>query len=64
VRAPALVIHGAEDPVVPLEHGRDTVESIPGAKLLIIDGLGHGFSYPELWDEIVEAITAHTVGMG
>ena len=64
VKIPTLVLHGAQDPLVQLEHGRATVEAIPGAKLLVVEGLGHGFSYPELWDEIVEAITAHTVGIG
>ncbi len=41
---PALVIHGADDPVILAEHGRDTAESIPGAELLIVPGLGHDFT--------------------
>jgi pimeloyl-ACP methyl ester carboxylesterase len=60
VNVPTLVIHGAQDPLVPLEHGRATAEAISGARLLVVEGLGHGLSYPDLWDEIVEAITAHT----
>ena len=60
VTAPTLVIHGANDPLVPLAHGRATARAIPGAKLLVIEGLGHGIAYPTLWDEIVDAITQHT----
>ena len=60
VTAPTLVIHGASDPLVPLAHGRATARAIPGAKLVVIEGLGHGIAYPTLWDEIVDAITQHT----
>ena len=41
---PALVIHGADDPLVPAAHGEDTAQSIPGAELLIIPGAGHDFN--------------------
>jgi pimeloyl-ACP methyl ester carboxylesterase len=60
VTAPTLVIHGADDPLVPLAHGRATARVIPGAKLLVVEGLGHGIAYPTLWDEIVDAIMQHT----
>jgi pimeloyl-ACP methyl ester carboxylesterase len=60
VTAPTLVIHGADDPLVPLAHGRATARVIPGAKLLVVEGLGHGIAYPTLWDEIIDAITQHT----
>ncbi len=38
---PTLVIHGADDPLVPVEGGKDTADAIPGAELLIFDGMGH-----------------------
>jgi len=60
VSVPTLVIHGGQDPLVPPEHGRATAKAIQGAELLVVKGLGHGLSYPALWDEIVRAITAHT----
>ena len=41
VTAPALVIHGADDPLVPVEAGQDTADSIPGAELIIVPGMGH-----------------------
>ena len=57
VRLPTLVMHGDCDPVVPLEHARDTTAAIPGSKLLIVSGLGHGMAFPDLWKEMVEAIS-------
>jgi pimeloyl-ACP methyl ester carboxylesterase len=56
VRAPTLVIHGAADPLVPLEGGRDTAQSVPGAELLEFEGMGHDLPRP-LWPRFVEAIT-------
>jgi pimeloyl-ACP methyl ester carboxylesterase len=43
LRCPALVIHGADDPVIPASGAKDTAESIPGAELIIIPGMGHDF---------------------
>lgn len=44
VRAPSLVIHGADDPLVPVEGGTDTAASIPGAELIIVPGMAHDFT--------------------
>ena len=41
LKVPALVIHGDADRLIPVAHGRDTAEKIPGAKLEIIEGMGH-----------------------
>jgi pimeloyl-ACP methyl ester carboxylesterase len=46
VRCPALVMHGADDPVIPAAGARDTAESIPGAELVIVPGMGHDFGEP------------------
>jgi pimeloyl-ACP methyl ester carboxylesterase len=43
VSAPARVIHGADDPLIPLAGGQDTAAAIPGAELVIVPGMGHGF---------------------
>ena len=37
----ALVIHGADDPLVPVAAGKHTAQAIPGAKLEIVPGMGH-----------------------
>jgi len=39
--APTLVVHGTDDPLVPPDCGRDTAASIPGAELLLVEGMGH-----------------------
>lgn len=44
VKLPALVIHGADDPLVNVECGKDTAASIPGARLRIIPGMGHDYT--------------------
>lgn len=41
ITAPALVIHGSDDPLVPPSGGRETARAIPGARLVEIDGMGH-----------------------
>lgn len=59
VTAPTLVIHGSEDPLLPVEQGRATAEAVPGAELLIIEGMGHDFP-AEVWPLLVGAIVQHT----
>lgn len=59
VTAPTLVIHGREDPLVPLAGGEDTAKHVRDAKLLIIEGMGHDM--PEaLFPTLVDAISDHT----
>lgn len=41
IQVPSLVIHGADDPLVPAAHGRHTASCIPKARLEIIPGMGH-----------------------
>lgn len=43
VTCPMLVLHGTDDPLVPVTGGRDTAAATPGAKLVEIKGMGHGF---------------------
>jgi pimeloyl-ACP methyl ester carboxylesterase len=61
VKAPTLVIHGTVDPLVRPEGGKDTAASIPGAKLLMIEGMGHALPIP-MWAEIIDAIDKHAHG--
>ena len=58
VSAPTLVIHGSEDPLFPVEQGKAIAAAVPGAKLLIIEGMGHAFP-PEVWPLLVDAIDKH-----
>ena len=52
------MIHGADDPLVPVEGGKDTARHIPGAVLKIIPGMGHDLANG-LIPILVEAIAAH-----
>lgn len=58
VRVPTLVIHGDADPLVPVEGGIDTARAIPGARLMIVEGMGHDIP-PALAPRIVDAIARH-----
>ncbi len=55
VRLPFLVIHGKADPLVPVEGGIDTAKHVAGAKLELIDGMGHDLPV-ELCPRYVELI--------
>ena len=59
ITAPTLVIHGTADPMFPIEHGETLAEEIPGARLVRLEGAGHGVD-PADWDVVVEAILEHT----
>jgi pimeloyl-ACP methyl ester carboxylesterase len=61
IEAPVLVVHGEQDPVFPLDHGRALQKQIPGAKLLILEKAGHDLPR-QLWDVFVPALLAHTAG--
>ncbi len=57
VQCPTLVIHGKDDPLVPVEGGKDTAKHIPHADLDIIDGMGHDIPsglYERIAGRIVE----------
>lgn len=60
ITAPTLVIHGTADPMFPVEHGEALAHEIPGAKLVRLDGAGHGID-PADRDTIAGAIIDHTV---
>lgn len=60
VKIPTLVIHGSADPLVPVEGGKETADVIPGAKLIIIEGMGHSIPAAAA-PRIIEAIINHAV---
>ena len=55
IACPVMVVHGADDPLVTVEGGKDTAASIPGATLEIIDGMGHDLP-PQVHDRVASAI--------
>lgn len=58
IRLPALVIHGTDDPLVPIACGRDTARSIPGAVMHEVPGMGHDIP-PQLEQDLARVIAAH-----
>jgi len=58
VRVPTLVLHGDADPLVPLACGVDTAESVPGARLVVIPGMGHALPI-SCWPRLVDEIARH-----
>jgi len=59
IQAPTLVIHGAADPMIAPSGGRATARAIPGARLLVIEGMGHDLprdAWPQIIDGIVQNV--------
>jgi len=64
IAAPTVVIHGAADPLVPVQGGRDTAAAIPGARLKEVAGMGHDLPealIPEILDAFEEVARAAEV---
>ncbi len=58
---PAVVVHGADDPLIPLGCGEDTARAIPQADLVVVPGMGHDL--PEgVWPAVHDAIGRATRG--
>jgi pimeloyl-ACP methyl ester carboxylesterase len=58
VKAPTLVLHGTEDPLVPYAAGEAVAREVPGAKLEPIEGMGHELP-KESWPIIADAVALH-----
>jgi pimeloyl-ACP methyl ester carboxylesterase len=59
IRVSTLVLHGTEDPLFPIGHGRALAREIPGARLVPLEQTGHEVPR-ETWDVVVPAILEHT----
>ena len=59
IAVPTLVVHGSADPMFPLEHGEALAAAIPNARLLAVEGAGHGLDRAD-WATIAPAILEHT----
>jgi pimeloyl-ACP methyl ester carboxylesterase len=55
VRVPTLVVHGTKDPLVHVSGGRATAKAVPGAQLMLIDGMGHDLPQ-DAWERIADGI--------
>jgi pimeloyl-ACP methyl ester carboxylesterase len=63
ITAPTLVVHGTADPLVRPSGGRATARAIKGAKLKMIDGMGHDLPRAA-WGQLIEAISANAARAG
>jgi pimeloyl-ACP methyl ester carboxylesterase len=63
ITAPTLVIHGTDDEMLSVENARIIAERIPGARLEILDGVGHLFFW-ELPDRSAELVREFLAGVG
>ena len=62
ITAPTVVIHGADDPLVPIEGGHDTHAVIPGAEMHTVPGMGHNLPkhlIPRI-NDLIERATARS----
>lgn len=57
ITAPTVILHGTEDRIFPIEHGRDLAATIPGAELREVEGMGHDVP-KELSPTLADAIAA------
>lgn len=58
VRLPFLVMHGDADRLVDPSGGRRTAATVPGARFVLLEGMGHDYP-PEFWDAWVMLVTGH-----
>jgi pimeloyl-ACP methyl ester carboxylesterase len=63
ITAPTVVIHGDADPLVQPSGGRATAEAIPGARLVMIPGMGHDLPRGA-WPRIIDAIAENAARAG
>jgi pimeloyl-ACP methyl ester carboxylesterase len=59
INTPTLVIHGSQDPVLPIDHGRALAQMIAGAKLIEVEGMGHCF-HSSFYPLLIENLKMHT----
>ena len=55
ITAPTVVIHGSHDPMIRIRNGRNLARLIPGARFVVVDGMGHDLP-PPVWRPVIEAL--------
>ncbi len=63
VDVPTVVIHGTTDPLVTPSGGEATAKAIPGAELIMIEGMGHELP-PGAWPTVVDAVVGNAAKGG
>ena len=61
ITAPTLVVHGSDDPLVPVRHGEHTTKNIAGSAYTVIEGMGHDFgALAEVTARVLPFLQQHT----
>ena len=62
IQAPTLVLHGAEDPLIPVACGHDVAAHIPGARMRVIEGMAHDFplALTEVFADAIDGVARAT----
>jgi pimeloyl-ACP methyl ester carboxylesterase len=61
IRTPTLIMHGTHDYCLPIDHARAMANEIPGATLIVVEGMGHVLSpTSRYWQVFADALIAHT----
>jgi pimeloyl-ACP methyl ester carboxylesterase len=58
IKAPTLVLHGRDDPLVPVACGQDTARRIHGSRFHMVPGMGHDLS-PGVVERLIEPLVPH-----
>ena len=67
ITAPTLVLHGANDQLLTVEHGRHTAETIPGATFKVYDNMGHNLPddiVPTMVSDMLVHLKSHPMAAG
>jgi pimeloyl-ACP methyl ester carboxylesterase len=67
ITAPTLILHGADDPLVPVAAAYDLHRRIPGSRLEVYRGMGHDLPralVPSLTGEIIDHVRRDTATAG
>ena len=59
---PTLVVHGGRDLVLPIAHAEALANGVPGARLVVVDGLGHLPARHE-WTVLADLVADHVVAV-
>lgn len=63
VSVPTVVVHGVDDPLIAADGGEATARAIPGAELVLVQGMGHELP-ARVWPRVIEAIVANAARAG
>ena len=63
ITAPTVVLHGSADPMVRPRNGRAVAAAIPGARFVVVDGMGHDLPEP-VWRPIIETLCENFAAPG